>query len=128
MGGRLDRPKRGEKISYEWGSLVVDAINDLITNPRVMPPLVVKDGAIGLGENYEVRLVKTTNNWGGCSGTTMGTGKFKFTSNIGTAMSDADGTYIERDGFSILPVGPVSGKYGYVAWVNGTWHLISVVC
>jgi hypothetical protein len=125
---KLERPKRGDKIRYEWACAVVDAINELMHNPRVIPPLVVKDGAIGFGDNYLNQLVKTTSAITARSGTTMGTGTVKFESSPGGTLADAAGSNISRDVRSILGNPVPSGAYGYVAWVNGEWHLISADC
>jgi hypothetical protein len=125
---RLDRPKQGERISYEWGCAVVDALNELMTSPKVMSPLVVTHGAIGLGEEYRIRKVMTTTTITARSGAAYGTGQVKFLVDDGTTLSDAPGTNIVRDVKSILGNTVGSGKYGYVAWVDGLWHLIAADC
>lgn len=123
---RLERPKKGDRATHEWACSVVDAIRELQDSPRVIAPLISRDGAIGFGDNYGLRLVQATSTISAMVGTTMGSGSVKFLVSPGGIVADNAGSYITRDVLSILDITVASGKRGYVAWVNDQWHLVAV--
>jgi hypothetical protein len=125
---RLERPKRGDPISHEWACALVDAVLELQRGPAVVSPLVISHGAVALGEEYRIRKVMTASSITARSGAVYGTGQVKFVVDNGTTLSDAPGTTIVRDVVSVLGNVIPTGKYGYIAWVDGRWHLIAADC
>jgi hypothetical protein len=51
---------RGDVLTHEKWNTLIDCIADGMQGPAVIPPLIVKEGAIGLGYDFRIRNAKTT--------------------------------------------------------------------